>query len=462
MDDAMRIATFPFTEARKRETAIVRRTDGGLLAVSKGAPEVLLTCVPDDAVARARWTEAARTLARDGHKVIGCAFAEVDPGWTGDEPTAGFTLAGLLAFEDPVRPGVAHAIQRCRAAGVRVIMVTGDHPLTADAVARAIGLATAPVVMTGDELASALARGAPVPARVDVVARATPTQKLALVQALQRGGEIVAVTGDGVNDVPALQTADVGIAMGERGTQSAREVAPIVLLDDDFATIVGAIAEGRQLFRNLQRSFRYLLMMHVPLVVTATLIPLGGYPLLYLPIHVVWLELVMHPTALLAFQAPAAAAELAATVRVTRVRLFARHEWSAVVVIAAALTTFVASGFLRTLDEGGDVGHARAMAVVTLSFASAGLVAAATGLRTGVARVIAGMTVALTLLVVQLPALAVHLHVTPLHADDLGRALGMVLLAAALAALLDRSTAAGDATPTATPTRADARCASRH
>ena len=135
-----------------------------------------------------------------------------------------------------------------------------------------------------------------------MVARAVPGEKLALVRALQAAGETVAVTGDGVNDVPALQAADIGIAMGERGTRSAREAAAIVLLDDNFRSIAGAIAEGRQLFANLRLAFHYLLVVHIPLVVTAALIPLLGYPLLYLPIHVVWLELVIHPTALLVFQ----------------------------------------------------------------------------------------------------------------------------------------------------------------
>ena len=127
-------------------------------------------------------------------------------------------------------------------------------------------------------------------------------QKLGLVRALQADGEIVAVTGDGVNDVPALLAADVGIAMGERGTRSAREISSIVLLDDNLRSIVRAIAEGRQLFSNLQLSFQYLLMIHMPLVVTAAIIPLAGYPLLYLPVHIVWLELIIHPSALLVFQ----------------------------------------------------------------------------------------------------------------------------------------------------------------
>ena len=153
-------------------------------------------------------------------------------------------------------------------------MVTGDHPVTASAVARELGLGgEAPRVIEGDTLHQQLtaASGQAMLRELAVVARATPTQKLELVRALQRAGEIVAVTGDGVNDVPALQAADIGIAMGQRGTRSARDVAAIVLLDDNFRSLVRAMAEGRQLFTNLQLSFQYLLMVHVPLVVSASL-----------------------------------------------------------------------------------------------------------------------------------------------------------------------------------------------
>jgi Ca2+-transporting ATPase len=330
----------------------------------------------------------------------------------------------LIAFEDPVREGVADAVAQCREAGIRVVMVTGDHRATASAVAREIGLGgDAPVIVSGEELDEGLRLPLDGLADVDVVVRALPAQKLALVRALQAAGEIVAVSGDGVNDVPALQIADVGIAMGERATRSAREAASIVLLDDCFATIVAAIAEGRQLLRNLQRSFRFLLMIHIPFVITAAFVPLAGYPLLYLPIHVVWLELVIHPTALLAFQAAPPSGRLALARRLPARAFFTRAEWVEIALVGGLVTALVALGFLRSLTERGDVEHGRAMALVVLSVASAGITAALSGLRTTAARWISAGTLALAAVLVQTPALAARLHLRPLHADDWGLAI---------------------------------------
>ena len=202
-------------------------------------------------------------------------------------------------------------------------MVTGDHPATARAVGKEVGLGGGtPTIVLADEVEGRLREDPGFLHSVDVIARAIPSQKLAFVNALQAGGDIVAVTGDGVNDVPALQAADVGIAMGERGTQSAREVAAIVLLDDNFRSIVQAIAEGQTLFTNLKLSFQYLLMIHLPLVLSAALIPLAGYPLLYLPIHIVWLELIIHPTALLVFQNLPSRGRLEPIHRGRRIRFF--------------------------------------------------------------------------------------------------------------------------------------------
>jgi Ca2+-transporting ATPase len=368
---------------------------------------------------RSAWTDRVRGLAETGHKVIGCASRELaEDRWLRDEPHEGYRLAGLIACEDPVRDGVVDAVAQARDAGIRVIMITGDHLATAIAVAREAGICGAsPNAIEGAQLAGLVAeeRGEAL-ARVDVIARALPAQKVALVRALQARGDVVAVTGDGVNDVPALQAADIGIAMGERGTRSAREVGAIVLLDDNFRTIVSAIAEGRQLFRNLRLCFAYLLTIHLPLVATATLIPLASYPLLYLPVHIVWLELIIHPAALLAFQEfPAHAQPFGLR---HDGRFFGVREWALVGGVGVVLTALIVWGYERSLAGGSTVEHARAMALVTLVLASAALTAGLSGLRTRGARIVTAATAASALLLVQAPVLARALHLEPLHAGD--------------------------------------------
>ena len=439
------LATFPFTEGRKRETAIARDASGGLIAVTKGAAETILAMTDAAAAECALWNDRVARLAEEGHKVIACAWRPVDARTgTGNEPEQGYRLAGLLAFEDPVRDGVAHAISACRHAGIHVMMVTGDHPLTARAVAREIGLGDAtprsesaneashvPRIVSGEAMEALVARGEGRALReVDVIARATPAQKLTLVRALQAAHEIVAVTGDGVNDVPALQAADVGIAMGERGTRSAREVAAVVLLDDNFRTIVGAIAEGRQLFQNLRASFAYLLMFHIPFVGSALLVPLLGYPLLYLPIHIVWIELILHPTALLVFQElPASDLEPASG---AGARFFSRREWAAIALVGGLTALVVIGAYVWNVRESGQPEHGRAMAIATLAFASAALTARLSGLRTRTARIIAAATIGSTIIMIQTPLLAGMLHLEPLHLVDWSVAMAGGVLAAAL------------------------------
>ena len=405
------LATFPFTEDRRRETVVIRG-EHGIVAFTKGAPEtVLAMCSERD---RAEWSDRVGVLAAGGHKLIACASRSLAE-YSGGEPDRDFVLGGLIAIADPVRAEVPRAVDWCRTNGVRVVMLTGDHPKTARAVAIEMGLTKAPVVLTGDELAAASDVATAI-RDVDVVARAMPAQKLAIVRALQRGGEIVAVTGDGVNDVPALQAADVGIAMGHKGARSAREVSAIVLLDDNFGSIVAAIAEGRSLFTNLRMSFQYLLVIHIPLVLTATFIPLAGYPVLYLPIHIVWLEAIIHPTALLAFQQSGLADPTHAIGRTTDVRLFSRVQWSIILVVGLVLAAFVAITYGRSL-AGGDE-HARAMAMVVFVTASASTTAVLSGLRTRAARAVVAFSVAVTVLLVQTPWLASLLHLRPLHVDD--------------------------------------------
>lgn len=412
-----RLATFPFNEKCRREIAVFAHdNDAGVAyAVAKGAPETLLALSGCDDEAQRHWLEQAAQLAAGGHKVIACAQRSL-PAWNGAEPDGAFAFAGLLAFEDPVRPGVAEAVTQLQRAGLRVLMVTGDHPLTARAIARDAGIGgESPTVVAGTELAARIAqRGATALDGVDVVARCLPLQKLEIVNNLQARGEIVAVTGDGVNDVPALQGADIGIAMGERGTQPAREAASIVLMDDDFRTIAGAIAEGRQLFESLKLSFAYLLIVHIPLVLTAALVPLAGYPLLYLPIHIVWLELLIHPTAILAFQSLPTGYQGAGRDR----GFFSGREWAVIGACGTVLTALVGAGYAYSLGPDADVGHARAMAMLMLIVASAATTLSLTQGRTTPGWIAAGATLLSALLIIPFAPLAALFSLQALHVDD--------------------------------------------
>jgi Ca2+-transporting ATPase len=429
LPDGTMLAEFPFTETRRRETVLWRFAGQGPVAFTKGAPETVLAACEMTPRERADWLERVEAYARSGHKIIGCARGDMPAGaGVGGEPAQGLRFAGLLAFEDPVREGVRGAIADCLAAGIRVIMVTGDHPATAAAIAREIGLAEdgeALVIPADDDVAATSG----LRSDVHVVARATPAQKLALVQALQSEGELVAVTGDGVNDVPALRAADVGVAMGERGTRSAREVASIVLLDDNFRTIVDAITEGRQLFQNLRLAFAYLLLVHLPLVIGASVIPLMDLPLLLLPIHIVWMELVIHPTAMLAFQAPPLREPLAAVRRHARARFFSTGVWAGMGLLGALLSVAVVWSYLHALGTDQDVEHARAMAFSMLLVVSAGITAGLTGLRQAAARWLVAGTLASLGVLVQVPAISRILNLRPLHGAD------WALLAIAFAAI---------------------------
>ncbi|RKG62582.1 cation-transporting P-type ATPase [Corallococcus sp. AB011P] len=430
-----REATFPFTEDRQRETAVVRQGPGTLLAAVKGAPERVLGLCTLSEDARREWVLRLDALAREGLKVIACASRTLDAAhWHGGEPERGFDFLGLVACEDPVRAGVEAAVRECRDAGLRTVMVTGDHPRTALAIAGRLGLGGEhPVVLTGEDLEARLADTGRVPP-VDVVARALPAQKYALVKALRKEGEVVAATGDGVNDVPALQVADVGIAMGERGTRSAREASSIVLLNDDFGTLVRAIAEGRQLFSNLQRCFLYLLLIHIPLVGTAALVPLWGQPLLYLPIHIVWLELIIHPTAMLAFQAAARPGRLTPLRARPAARFFSWREWTLLSAVGGLMACGLVWAYARCLSEGHDIERARAVAMASLTLASATFAAVLTRLRTRTARWVCALSLGLSVLLIQVPALAALVGLHPPTARDWGRVL--VAVAAALVPLL--------------------------
>lgn len=426
------LASYPFTEARRREVA-VWQLPAKCLAVVKGAPETVLALCDLGEAERERLSGEVAAMSASGQKVIGCAYRTVD---AIAEPASGFTFAGLLGIADPLREGVLEAIEQAQSAGIQVVMVTGDHPRTAEAIAREAGLSD-PVVLGGDEMEARLHEGERAfLADLDVVARATPAQKVMLVEAMREGGRVTAVTGDGVNDVPALKAADIGIAMGLRGTQSAREVASIVLMDDNFGTIVRAIAEGRQLFQNLRRSFAFLLMVHIPLVTTAALIPLLGYPLLYLPIHIVVLELLIHPAAILGFQ-QAAPKGLDGTALGIK-GFFSRQQVLVTLVTGALITLGVAGLFVGVAATGEPVDHARAMAVIALIFALLTLLAVLSRLRGRVPKAITAAALIFAIMATSIPVLAegLHLHVLAVGDWTLSGAVGGL---AALTSLLFHS-----------------------
>ncbi|MBL8719252.1 MAG: HAD-IC family P-type ATPase [Myxococcales bacterium] len=256
-----RVESRPFDSAWKYMRVTVEGT-GGRTSYLKGAPEVLLDLCEMSAEARAQWAERSESAAGRGYKVLALARSSTEA-----EPEERLQFLGLVMLWDPPRAEIAEAIQTAQRAGVRVLMITGDHPGTARAVAEVIGIPS-PTVLSGADIDTYSVEQLRQAARTaNVFARVSPAHKLKLVEALQADGEIVAMTGDGVNDAPALKRADVGIAMGKRGSDVTREVADLVLLDDNFATIVGAIEEGRGIYENIQTFIRFTFSTNVALMV---------------------------------------------------------------------------------------------------------------------------------------------------------------------------------------------------
>ena len=279
---------------------------------AKGAPEAVADLCHLPEAERAAVSAQAARLADQGLRVLGVAKARhpQQDSWPDLQHDFDFEWLGLVALADPLRPEVPAAVAQCRQAGIRVVMITGDHPRTARAIAAQAGIVHDSVI-TGDELAC---MPPPVLAeklsQASVFARVKPHQKLALVQALQAQGEVVAMTGDGVNDAPALKAAHIGIAMGQRGTDVAREAAALVLLHDNFAAIVLAIRRGRQTFANLRQAMVYTLAVHLPIIGLALLPVLFGLPLMLAPLHIAFLELVIDPACSIVFEAEEGAANL--------------------------------------------------------------------------------------------------------------------------------------------------------
>jgi P-type Ca2+ transporter type 2C len=286
--------------------------DGKILVAIKGAPEHVLqrTSLTEDE--KKRWLAHSRFLASEGQRVLAVASVLLESGTPVLSPDGIlYQAAGLLAFEDPIRPEVPAAIQECRRAGIRVIMITGDHPETASAIARQIGFSRPEGVVTGMRLSEASDQDwDSLVTENDIFARVSPIQKLKIVRILRNKGFIVGMTGDGVNDGPCLKAADIGIAMGARGTDLARESAELVLLDDNFATIVKAIRLGRSIYQNIEKAASFIVAAHIPIAGAAILPLFTKGPAVLMTVHVIFLELIIDPACSLVFEAQAPQADL--------------------------------------------------------------------------------------------------------------------------------------------------------
>ena len=282
------------------------RAGQGHVVAAKGAPEAIIDLCHLDAAAQAPISAAVDAMAAKGLRVLGVAQARfVGDQWPAGEHDFEFEFVGLLGLADPLRAEIREAVAECRSAGIRVVMITGDYPATAHAIAlqAQLDVSQPDQLLTGDELAGLSdAELCQRMKRVSVCARIAPQQKLRIVQALKANSEIVAMTGDGVNDAPALKAAHVGVAMGGRGTDVAREAASIVLLDDNFASIVRAVRLGRRIFDNLRKSMSYILAVHVPIAGMALMPVLLGWPTVLFPLHIAFLELVIDPACSMVFE----------------------------------------------------------------------------------------------------------------------------------------------------------------
>ncbi len=430
------VRDYPLSPELLALSHVWRATDGEHFVVAaKGAPEAIAElCHLGPEPIAAMVAQVAR-MAGQGLRVLGVARAHWPQDTLPDEQHDFiFEFLGLVGLEDPIRPTVPATIQECYTAGIRVIMITGDHPDTARSIARQIGLRNAEGVITGPELNAMsdgmLTRRIP---DIDVFARVVPEQKLRLVNALKANGEIVAMTGDGVNDAPALKAAHIGIAMGGRGTDVAREASALILLDDDFSSIVQAIRLGRRIYDNIKKAVGYTLAIHVP-IAGLSIIPVffTDMPLLLLPVHIVFLELIIDPACSLIFEAEGAEKDIMLRPprkpdeRLFNARVLTISLLQGGAVLAALLLMYWAAGVLGQPQDDAR----RSFVFVTLVAGNLGLILTNRSWVRGMAAmfresnsalwwVVGGATVMLGL-VLNVPALRGLLHLNALRPVDLG------------------------------------------
>jgi Ca2+-transporting ATPase len=369
---------YPLSQELLALSHVWRSPDGKeYLIAAKGAPEAVADLCHVTPAQHGEIMQSVAAMADDGLRVIGVARALFVPEqMPADQHEFRFKFLGLLGLADPVRPNVPDAIKECYTAGIDVVMITGDYPGTARNVARQIGLEPSENYITGPELDEM--SDDELKARIEdmhIFARVVPEQKLRIVDALKATGEIVAMTGDGVNDAPALKSANIGIAMGGRGTDVARESAALVLLNDDFSSIVAAVRLGRRIFDNLKKAMAYILAIHVPIAGVSLIPVLFKLPLVLLPVHIAFLELIIDPACSVVFEGePEEADVMERPPRDLSQPLFSRRTVGLSLLQGLFVMIIVLLVFRIGLWLGMHTNEARAMTFTTLVIANLGLI----------------------------------------------------------------------------------------
>jgi P-type Ca2+ transporter type 2C len=407
------------------------------IIAAKGAPEAIMDLCHLDNEAKTHLSGNVEAMAADGLRVLGVGRAQFKPAsLPADQHDFEFKFLGLLGFADPIRPTVPLAIKECYNAGIRVVMITGDYPVTAQQIGQQIGLKNVEKVITGLEMNSLTDEELRESIKeVNIFARVVPEQKLRLVNAFKSNGEIVSMTGDGVNDAPALKSANIGIAMGGRGTDVAREAGALVLLDDDFSSIVKAVSLGRRIFDNLRKAMAYILAVHVPIAGLSLIPVLLGLPMVLLPVHVVFLELIIDPACSIAFEAERAEPNvMRRPPRNRKEPLFSGRTIALSLLQGTAVLLVTLLLYWWTLNQGRGELEARGLAFTTLVLANLGLILSnrfwsmniISALRFGnkALYMIIASTLAVLGLVLYIPFLRDLFHFAPLHPNDLAISLG--------------------------------------
>ena len=390
--DWLLLRAYPLSPHLLAMSHVWQSADGKQYEIAaKGAPEAIADLCHFTLQQQNSLAAQVSEMAKQGLRVLGVAKAsllDAPPPCLPPHPSLNlehlpdeqhdfpFQFLGLVGLSDPVRPTVAAAIQECHTAGIRVVMITGDYPGTAQTIARQIGLMQMGAILTGAELDRM--SEAELQERIqstNIFARAVPEQKLRLVNALKAKGEVVAMTGDGVNDAPALKAAQIGIAMGQRGTDVARESAALVLLDDDFSSIVQAVKLGRRIFDNLRKAMAYLLAIHIPIAGMSLIPVLFQLPLVLLPVHVAFLHLIIDPACSIVLEAePAEATVMKRPPRNPKEPLFGKKTLGLAVLQGSGILAVVLVIFMLTLYRGQGELDARALTFTTLILANLGLI----------------------------------------------------------------------------------------